>query len=53
MSKEEKKKQKIRDRILELETNLKESLTKKSSSSVEINIGSIQSEILRLKKLLM
>ena len=52
MNKEERKKQKIRDRILELESNLKESLTKKTSSMAEVNIGAIQSEIARLKKLL-
>lgn len=53
MNKEERKKQKIRDRILELENSLKESLTKKPSSMAEVNIGAIQSEIIRLKKLLM
>jgi hypothetical protein len=53
MNKEERKKQKTRDRILELENTLKESLTKKSSTQKEINVGVIQSEIVRLKKLLM
>ena len=47
-----KKKLKLEERIKDLENNLKESLTKKNSNMTEINIGSIQSEILRLKKIL-
>ncbi len=50
MSKEEKKLQKIKERITELESNLKDSLTKKTSNISEVNIGAIQSEILRMKK---
>jgi len=47
-----KKKLKLEERIKDLENNLKDSLTKKNSNMTEINIGSIQSEILRLKKIL-
>jgi hypothetical protein len=50
--KEDKKRAKLVERINELETNLKESLTKKTSNVSEINIGALQSEILRLKKIL-
>jgi hypothetical protein len=50
--KEEKKKTKILERINDLESNLKESLTKKTSNVSEINIGALQSEILRLRKIL-
>ncbi len=48
----DKKKLKLEERIIELETHLKESLTKKNTNMSEINIGSVQSEIIRLKKLL-
>ena len=47
-----KKKLKLEERIKDLENNLKDSLTKKNTNMTEINIGSIQSEILRLKKIL-
>lgn len=48
----EKKKAKLEERITEMELALTESLTKKTSNVGEVSIGSIQSEILRLKKLL-
>ena len=50
MSKIDKKKQKLKDRIKELEDELTLSLTQKSSSSVEINVGAQQRKIQDLKK---
>ncbi|MDG1949843.1 MAG: hypothetical protein P8J32_03425 [bacterium] len=47
--KAEKKKRKLLDRIEQLETELKDSLTKKSSSTAEINVGEYQRKIRDLK----
>jgi len=49
MSKIEKKRKKIQERIETLENELTMSLTKKSSTTKEINVPSYQREILRLK----
>jgi len=49
MSKIDKKRIKIKDRITFLENELRESLTKKTSDSVEINIGTHQRKINALK----
>lgn len=48
MNKIDKKKDKIKSRILELETELRESLTKKTSDSKEINVGKHQRQIQEL-----
>ena len=47
--KAEKKKRKLLDRIEQLETELSDSLTKKSSSTAEINVGEQQRKIALLK----
>jgi hypothetical protein len=47
--KAEKKKGKLLDRIEQLETELRDSLTKKSSSTAEINVGEYQRKIRDLK----
>jgi hypothetical protein len=49
MSKLDKKKLKLHDRIIELEDFLKTSLAKKDSKTVEINVPKITSEINDLK----
>jgi len=46
----EKKKRKLIDRINELETELRNSLTKKSSDTAEISVGDYQRKIIELKK---
>lgn len=50
MSKVDKKKRKLTERIKMLENELTSSLTKKSSNSVEIDVGLQQRKILELKK---
>lgn len=52
MSKLDKKKKKLSDRIGVLEEELRLSLTKKSSSSVEIDVASHQRKINELKETL-
>lgn len=49
MSKLEKKKAKIKERISELEALLLDSLTKKKSSNAEINVPEITEQIKKLK----
>lgn len=49
MSKVDKKKLKLQERILVLETELRESLTKKTSSTTEINVPVHQRKIQELK----
>ena len=49
MSKIEKKKQKLQERINELESDLTKSLTQKTSSTAEINVGEQQRKINELK----
>ena len=49
MSKLDKKKLKLHDRIVELEDFLKTSLAKKDSRTTEINVPKITSEIAALK----
>ncbi len=46
----EKKKRKLIDRINEMETELRNSLTKKSSDTAEISVGDYQRKIIELKK---
>ena len=52
MSKIDKKKEKLQARINELETELRDSLTKKDSATKEINVGDYQRKIQEAKKLL-
>jgi predicted nucleic acid-binding Zn-ribbon protein len=49
MSKIEKKKEKLKERIEILETELRMSLTKKTSTTKEINVPSYQRKIQELK----
>lgn len=49
-SKKEKKINKILDRIFELQVEIRESLTKKSSISKEINVGNHMRKIEELEK---
>jgi hypothetical protein len=49
MSKTEKKKKKLEERINFLENELLEALTKKTSNSKEINVGEYQRKIFDLK----
>jgi thiamine biosynthesis lipoprotein ApbE len=53
MSKVDKKRKKLQERIDFLENELRMSLTKKDSSTKEINVAKHQSEIIKLKKDLM
>lgn len=50
MAKLEKKKIKLQERIVELETALRLSLQKKSSSAAEINMPGKMAEIAKLKQ---
>lgn len=50
MGKVEKKRKKLQDRINYLQDELTESLTKKSSTSVEINVGEQQRKIRQLQE---
>jgi hypothetical protein len=47
--KTDKKKLKLQERIKDLETELRSSLTKKSSTTVEINVPATQRKIQELK----
>ena len=49
MSKIDKKRKKLNERIVELENELSLSLTKKSSTTKEINVGEYQRKINQLK----
>ncbi len=49
MSRINKKRIKLHDRIIELEDYLKTSLSKKDSSKAEINVGRVMREIADLK----
>lgn len=49
MNKIEKKKNKIKERIAELENELRESLTKKTSDTKEINVPGQQRKIQELR----
>lgn len=50
MGKLEKKRKKLQDRIDYLQDELTQSLTKKTSSTAEINVGEQQRKILELRK---
>ena len=50
MSKVDRKRRKLTERIKMLQDELNESLTKKSSNSVEIDVGLQQRKILQLKQ---
>ena len=50
MGKVEKKRKKLQDRINYLQDELTQSLTKKSSTSVEINVGEQQRKIRQLQE---
>jgi hypothetical protein len=45
----EKKRQKLKDRILELETNLKSSLGKKTHNSSEVSVADITTQLTKLR----
>ena len=50
MSKIEKKRKKLQDRIDFLQDELTQSLTKKSSTTIEINVGEQQRKIQQLRE---
>ena len=50
MDKKSKKRRKLQERIEELEMDLRESLTKKTSATAEINVGEYQRKIADLRK---
>ena len=50
MGKIEKKRKKLQDRIKFLQDELTQSLTKKTSNSVEINVGEQQRKITQINK---
>jgi sugar-specific transcriptional regulator TrmB len=50
MAKIDKKRKRLQERIDHLQSELNSSLTKKSSNTVEINVGEQQRKILELRK---
>ena len=50
MSNINKKKEKLKNRIIELQNELSEALTKKTSTTKEINVGAHQIKIQELQK---